>query len=189
MRLHPLTPEDMDETQRGLHEEMRPAVEAKLRGFVSQDDDGALLGPFAPMLRWPAWGRGMWEQTKAMLEHTVLPRTAHEVAILVVGAAFRTPYELYAHQRVAERTDLSTAKIGTIVAGQRPADLSAEEAAAHDLAAALSRGGPVPDATWATAVDVLGDEGAAELVFLTSSYAAVSVLLNGFAMPVPDGEM
>jgi 4-carboxymuconolactone decarboxylase len=76
--------------------------------------------------------------------------------------------------------------VATIVAGQRPADFTAEEAAAHDLAAALMRGGGVPDATWAVACDSLGEEGSAEIVFLVGSYSILSAVLNGFDVPVPE---
>ena len=120
-----------------------------------------------------------------MLEHTVVPKGAHEAAILVVGAAFGARYELYAHQRVAIDTELGRDKVATIVAGQRPADLTAEEAAAYDLAAAIMRGGGVPDTTWAVAGDALGDEGSAEIV-LVGSDSLLSALLNGFDVPVPE---
>ena len=186
MRLEPIAPTDLDDEQRALDDEMQPMVAEHLQGFVSHDADGALIGPFAPMLHWPAWGRGAWAQARSLMDRTVLPKPAHEVAILVTGTAFRAAYELYAHERVAGSVGLSAAKIASIVAGQRPVDLDAEEAAAYDLAGALTRGGPVADATFAQAQRVFGDEGAAEVVFLVSAYCAVSVLLNGFAMPVPD---
>ena len=68
-----------------------------------------------------------------------LPKPVREVAILVTGACFNSRYELYAHERVAEGTGLSPAKIATIAAGQRPADLSAAEAAAYDVAGRAGR--------------------------------------------------
>ena len=186
MRLEPIAPDRLTDEQRRLHDEMKPKVEAHLKGFVSEREDGALIGPFAPLLHYPAWGGPAWAQTKSLLEHTVLPKPAHEVAILVVGAALGARYELYAHERVGENTDLGRDKVATIVAGQRPADLTREEAAAYDFAAALMRGGDVPDATSEVAVEVLGDEGAAELVFLVGGYSLISSVLNGFDMPVPE---
>lgn len=185
MRLDPVSPDEMNDEQRRLHEEIAPVVEENLNGFVSERDDGALVGPFAPMLRWPAWGEGVWAQARTLLEHTVLPQPAHEVAILVTGSGFGALYELYAHERVAEGIGLSAAKIATIVAGQRPVDLSAQEAVAYDLASVLVRGGPVPDPTYLAATEAFGEEGAAEVIFLVAGYCTVSVLLNGFAMSVP----
>ncbi len=61
-----------------------------------------------------------------------------EVAILVTGAKFHSAYEIYAHMAVGELRGLSDEKISTIVAGQRPADLTREEAIAYDVASAWS---------------------------------------------------
>lgn len=189
MRVEPLSPDHLDDDQRTLAAEIRRGVTDHLSGFVTEREDGALLGPFAPVLRWPVWGRGLWAQSLSLAESTTLPKPIREIAILVTGTAFRAGYELYAHQRMAAQLGVPAATIATIVAGQRPADLDAATAAAYDLSAALVRGGPVPDTTYNAAREAFGEDGAAELVFLVASYCTVSVVLNGFAVPVPDGEL
>jgi 4-carboxymuconolactone decarboxylase len=186
MRLEPIAPGQLTPEQRELHDEMKAAIDAHLRGFVSEREDGALIGPFTPLLHFPRWGAGVWAQTRALLEHTVLPKPAHEVAILVTGAATGSRYELYAHQRVALETDLTPEKIASIVAGTRPGNLDPQEGAAYDVAYALTHGaGAVPDVTYDVAVRVFGREGAAELMFLVASYCSVCALLNGFDARVP----
>jgi hypothetical protein len=62
----------------------------------------------------------------------------------VTGAHFRSGYELYAHVIVAEGRGLSDEKLETIVAGQRPSDLTREEGIAYDMAAALVLGRHAP---------------------------------------------
>lgn len=187
-RLPPIAPDDLTDAQRVLHDEISALFSERFAtGFDSKREDGALIGPFAPLLHHPAWGTGAWAQIKALLGTSVLPKPAHEVAILVVGAALGARYELYAHQRIAHGAALDDAKAATIVAGQRPADLSDEEAVAYDVAAALVRGGALPDATYGRAVDVVGADGAIELVFLVGGYQFVSTILNGFDVPVPTG--
>jgi 4-carboxymuconolactone decarboxylase len=109
-----------------------------------------------------------------------------EVAILVTGARFRSAYEIYAHVLVAEARGLPDDKIATIVAGQRPSDLSRAEAVAYDVAAALVSGGLLPELTYRQAVALFGENGTAELIYLIRLYCAVSVTLNGFDVPVPD---
>ena len=42
----------------------------------------------------------------------------------MTGAHFRAAYEIYAHVAVAEHDKLPDAKLATIVAGQRPPDLT-----------------------------------------------------------------
>src|SRR5260370_17588973 len=79
--------------------------------------------------------------------------TVREVAILVTGAHFRSAYELYAHVIVAEHRGLSDEKLATIVAGQRPTDLSRQEAVAYDFASALVGGGVLPEFPYRPATD------------------------------------
>jgi alkylhydroperoxidase family enzyme len=109
-----------------------------------------------------------------------------EVAILVTGAHFKSAYELYAHVIVAERRGLSDEKLATIVAGQRPVDLTRQEAVAYDFASALVGGGVLPELTYRAAVEQFGEHGAAELSYLVGLYCLVSVTLNTFDVPVPE---
>lgn len=185
MRAPPYPPAELSPELRGLHDEMTGYVDEHLRGFVSKRDDGALIGPFPPMLRFPAFGRAAWTYTKALIDHASLPKPAHEVAILVTGAAFGARYELYAHERVGEAAGLSPAKVATIAAGQRPPDLTDDEAAAYDVAAALTAGRQLPATTYARAVAAFGEEGTAELIYLVGGYCLVCMLLNAYDAPVP----
>lgn len=189
MRIAPLPPDALDPSLRRLHNEMTASVAHFLHGFVSRREDGALVGPFPPLLHFPDWGAPAWAFIRSLMEHTTLPRPAREVAVLVVGAAFGSRYELYAHPRVAERSGLAQDKIAAITAGQRPADLDAEEATAYDVAAALTRGaGPLPESTYRRAVEVFGETQTAELVYVVGSYCLVSVLLNAYDMSGPAQE-
>ncbi|MBV9077303.1 MAG: carboxymuconolactone decarboxylase family protein [Methylobacteriaceae bacterium] len=186
MRIPPIAPADLSPEQKPLFEDMKQGIEAKFTGFVSMREDGALVGPWAPTLRFPKFGKPWWDYIKALADNPVLPKPVREVAILVTGARFKSRYELYAHIAVSEKVGLTDAKIGTIVAGQRPADLTKEEAVAYDMASALVSGGPVPHPTYDAAVAAFGVDGAAELVYLVAGYCMVSAILNGFAVPVPD---
>ena len=188
MRAPPIPPADMAPPLRALNDDMTREIARHLKGFVSKRADGALVGPFAPMLHWPQFGGPAWDYTKALIEHSKLPKAAHEVAILVTGAAFASRYELYAHEHVAADAGVANAKIATIAAGQRPADLSREEAAAYDVAAVLAAGRPLPESTYRESTAVFGEEGTAELVYLIGGYCLVSVLLNAYDMSVPGRE-
>jgi alkylhydroperoxidase family enzyme len=126
--------------------------------------------------------------TKALSAQSNLPDPARQIAILVTGAHFRAAYEIYAHVAVAEHDKLPDAKLATIVAGQRPPDLTRDEAVAYDVAAALTGGGVLPELTYRAAVDAFGVHGAAELCYLVGLYCLVSVTLNGFDVPVPEPE-
>jgi 4-carboxymuconolactone decarboxylase len=167
---------------------IQAGIESHFKGFVSKRADGALIGPFNVMLHFPQFGTASWDYITALLEHSTLPKSAHEVAILVVGARYSSRYELYAHEHVAVRSGLSDAKIATIAAGERPDDLNREEGIAYDVASKLARGGQLPEATYQAALRTFGDQGTAELVHLIGNYCLTSVILNAYDVAVPGSE-
>lgn len=188
MRLPLIAPADLNVEQRPLYEDMRAGIEQNFRGFKAIGDGGALIGPWNPWLHEPKFGGPIWDLTKALSTSPSLPRPVREVAILVTGAKFHAAYEIYAHVIAAEQRGLPDHKLATIVAGQRPADLTREEAIAYDVASALVGGGVLPELTYRQAVEAFGQHGAAELIYLVGLYCLVSITLNGFDVPVPEGD-
>jgi len=188
MRLPIIPPGDFDTEQRPLYDDMKQGIATNFQGFINVRKDGALLGPWNPWLHDPKFGKPVWELTKTMVSNPSLPGPVREVAILVTGAHFKSAYELYAHVIVAERRGLSDDKLATIVAGQRPIDLTRQEAVAYDFAYALVNGGVLPELTYRAAVEQFGEHGAAELSYLVGLYCMVSVTLNTFDVPVPEPE-
>ena len=186
MRLPIIPPADLTAEQKPLYDDMRQGIAASFQGFVNVRDDGALLGPWNPWIHEPSFGKPVWDLVKAMASKPSLPLQVREIAILVTGAHFRSAYELYAHVIVAEHRGLSDEKLATIVAGQRPSDLTLPEAVAYDVASSLVNGGVLPELTWRAAVEQFGPHGAAELSYLIGLYCLVSVTLNTFDVPVPE---
>ena len=186
MRLPTIPPEQLTAEQRSFYEDMRAEITRDFQGFKSFGPQGELIGPFNPWLQEPKFGKPIWELTKAISIGPSLPRPVREVAILVTGAKFRAAYEIYAHVALAERRGLSDEKLATIVAGQRPSDLTREEAIAYDVASALVNGGVLPELTYRQAVAAFGQHATAELIYLVGVYCLVSVTLNGFDVPVPE---
>src|SRR5260221_8972716 len=186
MRLPIIPPANLSSEQKPLYDDIREGIAKNFQGFINIRDDGALLGPWNPWIHEPQFGKPVWELTKAMVSKPSLPAAVREVAILVTGAHFRSAYELYAHVIVAEDRGLTDDKLATIVAGQRPANLTPAEGVAYDMAAALVSGGVLPELTWRAAVAAFGPHGAAELSYLIGLYCMVSVTLNTFDVPVPE---
>ncbi|MDB5492174.1 MAG: hypothetical protein JWO78_2023 [Micavibrio sp.] len=186
MRLPLLSPKGLSDDQKPLYNDMKAGIEGHFKGFRTIDESGELMGPWNPMLHYPQFGGPVWDLIKAISFSPTLPKPVREIAILVTGARYHAAYELYAHVRVADLVGLSDEKIATISAGQRPQDLSEDESVAYDVAAALNSGGTLPEPTYKAAIDAFGEDGAAELVYLVGVYAAVSVILNGFDVPVPE---
>ena len=186
MRLPLIAPADLSPEQRPVYDDMRAGIEKNFQGFQTIAENGALMGPWNPWLHEPKFGKPIWDLTLALSISPALPRPVREVAILVTGSKFRSSYELYAHVIAAERRGLSDDKLATIVAGQRPGDLTREEAIAYDVASALVEHGTLPELSYRQAVQTFGQSATAELIYLVGLYCLVSVTLNGFDVPVPD---
>src|SRR5829696_8841419 len=137
MRLPLVAPSNLSPEQRELYDDMRQGIESNFKGFEAIKSDGALIGPWNPWLNYPKFGGPIWELVKVLSTSPTLPRPVREVAILVTGTHFHSGYELYAHVLIAEARGLPDSMIATIVAGQRPADLTREEEVAYDVASAL----------------------------------------------------
>jgi alkylhydroperoxidase family enzyme len=186
MRLPLLSPSNLTPEQRPLYDDMRKGIETNFAGFTAIDDKERLIGPWNPWLRFPKFGGPVWELVKSLSAAPKLPRPVREIAILVTGAHFHSAYEIYAHVLVAELRGIGDDKISTIIAGQRPGDLTREEAVAYDLASALVSGGLLPPLTYQQAIALFGEEATAEFIYLVGLYCMVSVTLNGFDVPVPE---
>lgn len=185
MRLKPLPPAQLSPDRRALHDEIVLGMSAHLSSFTSAQSDGALIGPFPPMLHFPEFGKAVWANVRALTENSTLPKAAHEVVILAVGAVFGSRYELYAHEIVAKAAGLSAAQIATIIAGQRPPDLDPTENICYDIATLLASGKALPEAPYQFALQTLGEKQLAELVYMVGTYCQLAVLLNAWDIPAP----
>ena len=188
MRLPLLPPASLDPVQKDLYDDMLDVIEKNFGDLVARRSDGALIGPFNGWLHFPRFGKPAWAFNRAMYEHSVLPAAIHQLVILVTAAKFGARYEIYGHEYFAQRAGLADAKIATIVAGERPADLARDESVAYDMAVALNRGGPLPETIYRGALTTFGEVGLAEIVFLVGCFSMVGVTLNAFDASVPGRE-
>jgi 4-carboxymuconolactone decarboxylase len=187
MRLDPIAPADLTVEQFPLYELMKRGVSAKYSSFKTMREDGALLGPWSAWLHDPELGRAFWTVTDTMTRERRIPDAARQIAILVVGTRFGAAYEIYAHEAVAKTVHkMSPRRLATIASGGRPEDLDTEESVAFDLAHALVGGGVLPEPIYRYALEVFGQRGLNELVYLVGHYCFVSVTLNGFDIPIPE---
>ncbi len=104
----PDPPAELSAEQRPLYDDMKAVIERNFTGFKAIREDGALIGPWTPWLRWPQYGG--WDLVKALSLSPTLPRELRELAILVTGAKFHAAYQIYARVIGAERRGLSDDK-------------------------------------------------------------------------------
>jgi 4-carboxymuconolactone decarboxylase len=188
MRLRPLPPASLSSEQQHLYRDIAAVVDSSFGELVARDSDGALVGPFNGWLHFPQFGSAAWSLNKSLWKHRALPDSLHQLVILATAAKFGARYEIYGHEYFALRAGLAADKIATILAGERPADLTDDERVTYDMAAALNRGGVLPETTYRAVVDRFGEQGAAEVVFLVGCFSMVAVTLNAFDAGVPGRE-
>lgn len=185
MRITPLKPETLHAEQRFVHDEIANLIGHSQSQVRMIDADGALLGPFPPMLKHPQFGIPALSFIKSLDNNATLDKAVREVAILTVGGVLGAKFELYAHEIMAEAFGLSPITIATLASGGSPAGLTQEQTITHEIARTLITGHIVPDSSYKLGVKLLGENGVAELFFLVGGYSLIAMVLNGFDIPAP----
>jgi 4-carboxymuconolactone decarboxylase len=186
MRIQPLPPDTLNPDVRYVHDEISNLIGHSQSQVNMIDQQGALLGPFIPMLQYPQFGIPALSFLRTLDNHATLNKTVREAAILTVAGFYGAKFELYAHEIMADAFGVPPNIIATLAAGGRPYGLNESETIAHDIAYALITGHIVPDSTYKHAVQLFEKDGVAELFFLISGYCLIAMILNGFDIPAPD---
>jgi 4-carboxymuconolactone decarboxylase len=194
-RLPPIPPSSMSPEQREAHEECSVFCSKGLGEsgdqLVWKDENGALVGPFAPILYTPSLMHSFIILNTALGKLPSFPAEAREVAILATGSIYQTKYELYAHERIAAtKTSLTASQIEAVKNGKKPSGehvLDEQCEVAFDVAVELSnKKGNMSNLNWKRAEQAFGKEGAAALIQVCAVYAWASVLMNAADVPAPE---
>lgn len=180
MRVHPIHPETMSAEVRYVHDEVVKLITTSQGPVSMLNNEGALTGPFPPMLGFPQFGIPALSFVRSLDNHATLPKKVREVAILTVGTAFSARFELYAHEIMAKHLGFSAETVASLASGICPAELNQEETIAYEIASILAKGRIVPNSSYNLAKEILGQDGVAELIFLIGAYTLLATVLNGF---------
>jgi 4-carboxymuconolactone decarboxylase len=177
-RLPALAEDKLDDTQRALLDALR----AGPRG-----DRVRLGGPFGVYMHAPEYG-GLTQQLGAFLRFkTSLEPRVSEFAILCTARLWRAQYEWHAHAPLAEKAGVKPEVIADVRAGRAPKKAAKDERAIFDLIQELYRKRRVCDRNFKRVQGFLGDRATIELVAILGYYVGVSMILNVFNVPLPDG--
>ena len=158
--------------------------------IYKRPSDGALVGPFPFFLAAPEAGEYTMGLYPKLAGIPGLPPDAKEVAILTVGAKFRSAYELYAHINVAKKkVGMEAGIVDAIARGEKPEGLNEGCSVAFDVTSYLAgTPGPLPRELWERSLKAFGKEGTVALVHYVGVYAYTSIVLNAMDAPVPEEE-
>jgi 4-carboxymuconolactone decarboxylase len=187
-RLPSLTPADLDDAQRELHDALLVNEVALFEkaGVAVIAPEGSLLGPFNPLLLNPVLGRAQIGVFRADRSSTSLSPRVHEIVILTVGAAWASDYELYAHRIAGKLAGLTDDVIQALVSGRPPQLENAQEATAHEFTRQLAYRHRVNAETYAQATKAFGDRGVVDIVLLIGLYLTTCAIINAFDIRAPD---
>ena len=177
-RLPIVTEDKLDDAQRALLESMR----AGPRGARVK-----LGGPFGVYMHAPQYGE-MIQQLGAFVRFkTSLEPRLSEFAILCTARMWRAQYEWHAHGPIAEQAGVKPETIRDIKAGRTPKTAAKDERAIFDFIQELYKKRRVKERNYKRVQAVLGDRGTVELVGILGYYTGVSMILNVFNVPLPEG--
>jgi 4-carboxymuconolactone decarboxylase len=175
-RLPELDPEKFSPEQKKVHE-------AILKG-----PRGKVVGPLKVWLNNP----GLAEHAQALGAYcrfnSSLPPRLSELAICITGAFWKANYEWFAHAPMAIKAGIDPAAIEAIRAGGTPTLTKSDEQAIYDFASELVKTRRVSAPAFERAKKELGETGVIDMVGIIGYYSLVSVTLNAFELPLPEGE-
>src|SRR5688500_12565563 len=174
-RLPPLTEEQMTADQRAAAAE------------ISSGPRGAVIGPFAPLLRSPELMTRLQKVGEYLRYESPLDRRLFEMTILWVARWWDQQFEWSYHHPLALEAGLDPAVADAIAEDRRPEDMDAAAEAVWDLLDELFRTRRVSDRAWAAGVARLGEVGVVEVVATAGYYSTLAAVMSAARTPAAGG--
>jgi 4-carboxymuconolactone decarboxylase len=176
-RLPPLTEEQMTPEQRAAAAE------------ISAGPRGAVIGPFAPLLRSPELMTRLQKVGEYLRYESPLDRRLFEMTILWVARWWDQQFEWSYHHPLALEAGLDPAIADAIAGSRRPDGMDDAAAAVWDVLDELFRTRQVSDPVWAGAVAQVGEVGVVEVVATAGYYSTLAAVMNTARTPAPGGPL
>lgn len=147
----------------------------------------AASGPFGLWLRTPELADHANQLGTYLRHETSVPQRLVELAVLAIARHWTAQYEWFAHVRYVEKVGLDPAIAEAIRTRKTPDIKLVDEHAVYALTMELNEHRRVRDATYANAVEVLGEQMVLELVTIIGFYTMVAVVLVSYRVDILDG--
>jgi 4-carboxymuconolactone decarboxylase len=105
----------------------------------------------------------------------------------LLGAVWRSSYELYSHSAAARIAGLSREQVEAFAGNRMPDQLSTREQCAWRFACELTAERRIEQSLYDQAAELFGTHGISDVLHLIGAYQTVCGLLNAFDIPVPEG--
>jgi 4-carboxymuconolactone decarboxylase len=175
-RFHPLAYAELDPAQKTIVDAAlasgRTSFDGPLNINLRSPEMTNLAGPLTAYLRFKS---------------TAIPPNLKQIGIMLTARFWGGQYVWYSHRQQALDAGLSAAFIDAMAAGERPANMSRDEAIVFDFCNQLLQRRQVDDAVFKAMADRFGERGIVELVGLMGQYHTLSMLFSVDRYPLPDG--
>jgi 4-carboxymuconolactone decarboxylase len=148
---------------------------------------GRVVGPLRVWIMSPELAERAQELGAFCRYHTSLPPRLSELAILVTGAFWQAGFEWHAHVPIAIKAGVPADAVEAIRLGKEPKFAREDERAVYEFSRELWTKRRVSDATYRRTADLLGNETVIELVGILGYYGLISMTINTFEVPLPEG--
>jgi 4-carboxymuconolactone decarboxylase len=169
------------------YDELNPAQKAMAdRELASPSRSGG--GPLNIFLRSPEYAEVSRPLTTYLRVKAPFPEKLKELAIMLTGRFWGGTYVWWSHRPFAIKAGLSESLVTALAAGQRPANMAADEATVYDFCTELLAARKVSDANYKAFVDRFGERAVVDLIGLMGQYHTTSMLFAVERYPLPAGE-
>ena len=144
-------------------------------------------GPFNIYLRSPQYAELSRPLADYLRFKTPMPRKLKEIANMLTARYWGGQYVWYSHRQQALDAGLSPAFIAAMAAGERPANMTADEATVYDFTTQLLSTRQVSDANFKAMADRFGERGIVETVGSIGHFTGLTMLFVVDRYPVPQG--
>ncbi len=149
---------------------------------------GRVEGPLRVWVKSPAFAEKAQELGAFCRFGSSLPPRLSELAIIVMGAAWKAGFEWFAHAPLAQKGGISDSAIESIRVGATPVFSRDDERIVYTFAHELTHAKRVSQPTYAAAITALGETSVIDLVGILGYYSMISMFINAFEVPLPPGE-
>ena len=170
-----------------LPREAMSTEQGRIHDEIVAGPRGRVQGPLKIWLNAPGLADAAQKLGTYMRFGSHLAPRLSELAIIVTGAHYKAEFEWYAHVRFAHEAGIPEAVTEAIRRGETPELPDADQRIVHRAAVELTRDHKLGDATFNEAVEVLGLPALVDLIGIVGYYGLVSLTLNAFEIPTPDG--
>jgi len=119
---------------------------------------------------------------------TRIPARLSELAIVLVGAHWRSGFEWSVHAPIAATAGIDVEVLETIRVGGSPSVTRADERAVYRFSQELLETKRVSEDAYKEVAELVGTEGAVELVGILGYYTLICMTINAFEIPTADGK-